>query len=69
MERWKEVQMNKKMVDRVVAVLEQFPDINRFTIKESPSNGIGTTTNMEFECVQNGVRGSFCVEIDGVENW
>ena len=60
---------NKKDIQEIQSVLEKFPSVENFELYQEGGNGIGTFTTMTFIQVVNGVKGSFSIEISGVEDW
>jgi len=61
--------LHRKDIEKISSVLEKFPDVNTFEIDCDNSSGIGTIVTMTFAQEVNGMRGSFNVEISGVEDW
>lgn len=61
--------LHRKDIEKIVAVLEKFPDLETFELESDHSSGIGAYTTMTFDQEVNGMRGSFIVEIAGVEDW
>lgn len=61
--------LHKTDILKIVEVLEKFPDLNTFELEQENHSGIGSCTYMTFTQEVNGVKGSFEVEISGVENW
>ena len=61
--------LHRKDMEKIAAVLEQFPDVAAFELAQEGENGIGTYTTMTFEQEIKGHRGSFKIEISGVEDW
>jgi hypothetical protein len=60
---------HKKDIEKIQNILEKFPDVNTFTLKQVGDNGIGNVTTMNFHYKVNGVNGNFDIEISGVEDW
>jgi len=56
-------------IERILSVLEKFPNVETFELEQDASNGIGTYTHMTFTQEINGLRGSFNIEVSGVEDW
>lgn len=50
-------------------VFKKFPDLERFCLLVDSSSGIGTTIDMEFEAVVNGIEGTFRVGIADESTW
>jgi len=56
-------------IKRVQEVLNKFPNVETFEIKNDTSSGIGTHTSIVIQTTVNGVLGEFEVVISSVENW
>ncbi len=61
--------LNRKDIEKIASVLEQFKDVENFELVSDTSSGIGAYLTMTFDQEVNGTRGSFTVEISGVEDW
>ena len=61
--------LTRQDIEKIKCVLDQFPDLDVFEIGQDASSGIGSVTTMTFAREINGLRGSFEIEISGVENW
>ncbi len=61
--------LNRKDIEKIKGVLDQFPDLDVFEIEQDAGSGIGSVTTMTFAREINGLRGSFEIEISGVEDW
>lgn len=61
--------LNRKDIQKIQEVLDKFSDVDRFELEQDNCSGIGSVITMTFEKEINGVRGSFDVEISGVEDW
>jgi len=61
--------LNRKDVEKINSVLDQFPDLDRFELNEENSSGIGSIISMTFSREINGIIGAFTIEIAGVEQW
>lgn len=61
--------LHRKDIERIQSILEKFPDVETFEIECENSSGIGSYVTMTFGYQVNGLRGSFNVEISGVEDW
>lgn len=59
----------KKDIEKIQSVLEKFLNVETFELDQEGENGIGTFTTMTFDQEVNGVKGSFKIEISGVEDW
>jgi hypothetical protein len=61
--------LNRKDIEKIKSILDQFPDLDIFEIEQNSSSGIGSVTTMTFARELNGHRGSFAIEVSGVEDW
>lgn len=61
--------LNRKDIEKIKNVLDQFPDLDIFELDQDSSSGIGSTTTMTFARDMSGLRGSFQIEISGSEEW
>lgn len=61
--------LHRNDLQKMLSILEKFPDVETFEIKQDNSSGIGSHTTMIYEINANGVSGSFEVVISSVENW
>jgi hypothetical protein len=61
--------LHRKDIEKIKSVLDQFPDLDIFEIEQDSSSGIGYVTTMTFARELNGYRGSFEIEVSGVEDW
>jgi hypothetical protein len=61
--------LHRKDIDKVKEILDKFPDVEVFEIEQDSSSGIGSIVSITFSQEVNGIRGSFEIEISGVENW
>ena len=59
--------LDRKDIEKIKNVLDQFPDLDVFEIEEDSSSGIGSIITMTFTREINGIRGSFEIEISSVE--
>jgi hypothetical protein len=65
----KKMYLNRKDIQKLNEVLEQFPDLDRFELNEENCSGIGSIVTMTFSREVNGIIGAFTIEIAGVEQW
>ena len=65
----KTMYLNRKDIEKINSVLDQFPDLDRFELNEENCRGIGSIVTMTFSQEVNGIIGAFTVEIAGVEQW
>lgn len=61
--------LNRKDIARIQEVLDKFPDVETFELNSDTSSGIGAYITMTFSQEVNSMRGSFDIEISGVEDW
>ncbi len=61
--------LHRKDIEKITAALEQFSDVDIFELDVHHSSGMGSITTMTFNQEVNGVKGSFEIEISGVEDW
>ena len=61
--------LHRKDIEKIKEILDKFPNVEVFEIEQDGSNGIGTYTHMTFAQEVNGQKGSFDIEIAGVEDW
>jgi len=61
--------LHRKDIEKIKEVLEKFPEAETFELTYENSSGIGAIVTMIFNHEVNGVRGSFEIEIAGVEDW
>lgn len=61
--------LNRKDIEKIAGLLEQFKDVENFELVSDTSSGIGAYLTITFDQEVNGTRGSFTVEISGVDNW
>ena len=61
--------LNKRDLEKMQKVLEKFPEVDTFEVKQESGSGIGSVTTMTFTYEVNGYFGNFEVEISGVEDW
>ena len=65
----KTMYLNRKDIEKINSVLDQFPDLEGFELSEDNCSGIGSIGTMTFSREVNGIIGAFTVEIAGVEQW
>ncbi len=61
--------VHRKDIKKIQEVLDKFQDVDVFELKVDSGSGIGSIMTMTFAQEVNGVRGSFDIEISGVEDW
>ena len=65
----KTVVLHRNDIERISDILAKFPDVEAFELTQETSSGIGSVTYVTFAQNINGYKGSFEVEVSGVENW
>lgn len=61
--------LTRKDIEKISSILAQFPDLEVFEINQDSSSGIGSCISMKFSREISDIKGSFEVEISGVEDW
>ena len=61
--------LHRKDIEKINEVLDKFPDVHTFELESDHSSGIGAIVTMTFAQEVNGMRGSFDIEISGVDDW
>ena len=59
----------KTDVERMLEVMNKFPEHDAFLLDIDTSSGIGTSITLTVDVIHNTVQGKFTVEIAGVESW
>jgi hypothetical protein len=59
----------RKDIEKILGILDKFPEVQGFELNQERSSGIGSITTMSFAHEHNGVKGCLEVEISGVEDW
>jgi hypothetical protein len=59
----------REEVQKILEVMDKFPDSVSFELLQDNSSGIGSVTNLIVHTQVNGLDGEFKTEISGVENW
>ena len=59
----------KEEVQKILDIMNQFPDATAFELLQDSSSGIGSVTELVVHTTVNGLAGEFKTEISGVENW
>ena len=65
----KTVVLRRSDIEKISDILAKFPDVEAFELTQETSSGIGSVTYVTFAQNINGHKGSFEVEVSGVENW
>lgn len=61
--------ITRKDVEKVLEVMDKFPDTASFILQSDSSSGIGSTITLTVQTTVNDIDGEFTVEISGVEDW
>ena len=61
--------IHKRDVEKILEVMNKFPDAESFALAQESSSGIGSVTTLTVRTQVNGFDGDFTIEISGVENW
>jgi len=59
----------RKDVEKILEILDKFPEVKGFELHQEGSSGIGKITTISFAHEHNGVTGCLEVEISGVTDW
>jgi len=61
--------LNRTDLRKIADILEKFPSVDQFILKQVGDNGIGTVTEITFDYEVNSIVCKLTMEISGVENW
>jgi len=61
--------ITKQDVEKILDVMNKFPEAQSFKLEETGHSGIGSTTNLIVHTKVNDINGEFTVEISGVADW
>ena len=61
--------ITKKEIEKILAVMEEFPDARSYRLAADGSSGIGSILTLTMDMDLNGRNAKVEVEIAGVENW
>ena len=61
--------LHRKDIEKITEILNKFSDVQTFEIEQESGGGIGTYVHITFAQEVNGQKGSFNIEISGVEDW
>ena len=61
--------INKRDVEKILEVMNKFPNAESFALAHEASSGIGSVITLTIRTQVNELDGEFSVEISGVENW
>lgn len=59
----------REQVEKVLAIMDNFPSHDAFLLDIDASSGIGTTITLTMDIIHQGVAGKFVVEVSGPETW
>ena len=65
----KRMYINKSDVEKIIEIMDKFPNASRFKLIQNSDSGIGSVLDLEFTTFVNGVEGTFTVEIAGSADW
>lgn len=61
--------LTRKELYKLVGLLKDFPEVEKFEVEQTGHSGIGSITSVSFEQDVGGHKGSFKIELSGVEDW
>jgi hypothetical protein len=61
--------LNRKDIEKILDVLNKFPEVTNFELDQEMCGGIGTIISMTFDQTVNEVNGAMTIEISGVKDW
>lgn len=61
--------INKEEVQKILSVMEEFPDARSYKLEADNTSGIGSILTLTMDMDINNRRAIVKVEIAGVENW
>ena len=61
--------ITKKDVEKIIDVMNKFPNETTYCLESDSSSGIGSTMTLTLQTTVEGLSGEFTVEISGVEDW
>ena len=61
--------ITKKDVEKILDVMNKFPEDTTYVLESDSSSGIGSTMTLTLKTTVEGLAGEFTVEIAGVEDW
>jgi hypothetical protein len=61
--------ITKEEIEKILSVMEEFPDARSYELKNDNSSGIGSILTLTMDMDINNRRSLVTVEIAGVENW
>ena len=61
--------INKEEVQKILSVMEEFPDARSYKLEADNASGIGSILTLTMDMDINNHKAIVKVEISGVENW
>jgi hypothetical protein len=61
--------ITKEEVERILEVMAQFPEVDKFELDQDNSSGIGSLTTLTVHTTINSIKGKFTIEISNLEDW
>jgi hypothetical protein len=61
--------LHRETAEKMLEVMNQFPDHEVFLLEVDNSSGIGSTVTLTVDIIYNNVAGKFAVEVEGIQNW
>jgi len=61
--------ITKEEVEKILTVMEEFPDARTYKLEADNSSGIGSILTLTMNMEINGRNANVRVDISGVENW
>ena len=61
--------INRTEVEKILAVMDEFPDAKWYKLEADNSSGIGSILTLTMDMDINGRNAKVTVEISGVESW
>ena len=61
--------LTKKEVVKILEVMENFPEVDKFELDQDNSSGIGSLTTLTVPTTLYGIKGKFTIEISNLEDW
>jgi hypothetical protein len=61
--------IHRETVQKILDVMDKFPDHDVFKLDVDNSSGIGSTITLTVDVLYNSCAGKFTVEVEGSENW
>ena len=61
--------ITKEEVEKILAVMQEFPDAKNYKLETDSSSGIGSILTLTMNMDLNGRNANVSVEIAGADNW